>query len=327
MQGIDAPIVHQTLRSGDGTRIAYYVVGRGPRPWVLAPGLGTNLYCWKYLFEEYQDRYTIFTWDPRGTYRSDPPAIEARVRVEDHVDDLDAIVAAEGLDRFVLGGWSMGVQISLESYHRNPERPTALVLINGAYQHLLETALDLPGAGLVFPGLIRSLGRASPLLRPVLREILRWRGAPRLLTALGFLQGNHEAFAPVLREFSDMDWGVYARLMLALNEHSAAAYLRDVRVPTLVTAGTRDLMTPIRTAEDLHRGIAGSELYVVPRGTHYTLTEFPVELHRGITAFLRRADPAAFAPPPPPPAKPAAKSAKAPVPPAATPRPRGGRRA
>ncbi|MBM4397426.1 MAG: alpha/beta hydrolase, partial [Deltaproteobacteria bacterium] len=140
------PVRRRFTTGYDGTRISYYVAGRGPRPWVLAPGLGTNILCWKYLFEEYAQRYTMYTWDPRGTYASAPPSDLSRLHVEDHERDMVSVCAAEGLDRFVAGGWSMGVEISLEFCRNHPDRVAALTLINGPYEHVLSTALGLPGA-------------------------------------------------------------------------------------------------------------------------------------------------------------------------------------
>jgi pimeloyl-ACP methyl ester carboxylesterase len=119
-------------------------------------------------------------------------------------------------------------------------------------------------------------------------------GFPRAMQAVGLLAVNPEFFAEVLGEFRTIDWGRYLRLMLRLNEHSAAAYLREVAVPTLITAGTHDRMTPLALAEQMRDAIAGAELLVVPRSTHYTPAEFPDVLVRGIDAFLRRADPDAF---------------------------------
>jgi pimeloyl-ACP methyl ester carboxylesterase len=45
-------------------------------------------------------------------------------------------------------------------------------------------------------------------------------------------------------------------------------------------------MTPPVVAERMKRQIAGSELFVMPEGTHYMPLEFPDELGDRIASFL-----------------------------------------
>lgn len=296
MEGFDCPMETGTVRSRDGTSITYYIAGSGKVPWVLAPGLGTNIYCWKYLFEHFQTRFWMVTWDPRGTYRSAVPADLSRLRLEDHVDDMEVIVEALGLKRFISGGWSMGVEIALEHCHRHPESVRGLTLINGAYEHVLKTALGLPGAEHILIMLLKSAQVAVPYIGPAVTMFFEWDDAVRVLATLGLVSkaAVHEDFRRVLREFSRMDWGVYLHMVELLNQHSSASYLHEINVPTLITAGTDDVMTPLSTAYALNNAIRGSRLHVVPGGTHYTMMEFPQELHRGIEEFLMVVAPEAF---------------------------------
>lgn len=280
-----APVVARHVTSADGTRLAVYRCGRGPRVWVLPPGLGTPLVAWREVIRRFADELTIVTWDQRGTYASAAPADLARLRVEDHADDLEAIVAAEGLDRFVLGGWSLAVQISLEYHHRHPDRVEALVLVNGAYEHVLDNALA-PRLAPALRAALRLLARVGPRLGPVIAKSMAL--GPYVLPRLGLLAPDAPLFADVLRAFSRLDWGTYFRLMLAVNAHSAAAYLDGVRAPTLITAGDADRMTPLATAEAMHHRIPGSELVVFAGGTHYTPTEQPERLNAVLADFFAR---------------------------------------
>ena len=294
MKGIDAAIAERRVASYDGTEIAYYVAGRGEGLLVLAPGLGTPLIAWKYIIEALQDRYTILTWDPRGTYRSAVPRDPSHLRLEDQVRDLWAICDREGYERFLLGGWSMGVQISLEFYHQFPERVRALILLNGAYEHVLSTAFDLPAADLAFRLLAEVGRRLSPLVQPFSSRVLAADSVIAVLRRLGLVADNVELFSQMVKAFGANDLGVYLQAMLLLNAHSAAPYLSEVRVPTLITAGTKDRMTPVHTAEEMHRAIAGSELFVVPNGTHYTIAEYPEIVNLRLERFLRTLDPGLF---------------------------------
>ncbi len=276
--------------SADGTELAYHVIGNGPRVWLMPPAMGAPLVSMKYILERFQHDYTIVTWDQRGFYASGTPRDPDAMRVADHVRDMEAVIAAEKLERFVLGGWSMAVPLSLEMVHLRPDAVRALVLINGPYERALANVTPLPGAEALAITALKLGTRAGALLNPLSRAILGARGAGRVLHRAGVVAENPEFFEEVLEQFCTVDWGRYFTMTRHLHAHSAAAYLPHVRVPTLITTGTRDLLTPPRTAERMHRMIPGSELFVVPRATHYIVAEFPGLLTDRIATFLARVE-------------------------------------
>jgi len=288
--GIEAKVTEKRVTSADGTRIAYYVIGEGPRPWVMPPAMGAPLIALKHLIERFTRRYTIVTWDQRGFYGSEAPRDPDAMKVDDHMADMLAVLQKENLSRFVLGGWSMAVQLSLEYYHRRPDDVRALVLMNGPYERAIAGIAPFPAAEALALGAL-FVGRwAGGVLNPLSRKILGARGMSKTLHRAGILAENPEFFEEVLAEFCTVDWGRYFRMARYLHDHSAAAYLKSIRIPTLITTGTRDLLTPMRIAQDMHAQIAGSELLVVPGATHYVVAEYPELLADRIHTFLARVD-------------------------------------
>lgn len=287
-KGFRAPVRQERVTSADGTSIAYYVVGAGPRRWLMPPAMGAPLVSMKHLLERFARDYTIVTWDQRGFYRSgDPPDHDAQ-RVDDHLLDMEAVVAAEKLDRFVLGGWSMAVQISLEYYRRRPEHVQALVLISGPYERAISSVASAPRAEALALAALRGAVRVKGVLNPLSRRVLGAPGMGRVLHRAGLLAENPAFFEEILADFSQVDWGHYFTMTRHLHAHSAAAVLDQVRVPTLIAAGTHDKFTPPEIAERMHARIRGSELVVVPRATHYIVAEFPEVLGERIEQFLAR---------------------------------------
>jgi pimeloyl-ACP methyl ester carboxylesterase len=286
LRGIDAPAEAQYVTSADGTRIATFKLGKGPIAWVMPPAMGAPLLSMKRVIEPLARLVTVHTWDMRGFYASDAPRDPHAYGVDDHIADLDATLRAWDVGEHLLGGWSMGVQLSLEHHHRAPAGVLGLVLINGPYERALAAV-----APVVHPLLARSLSLA-PRVAPALNAMsLRVLGAPKMaerLHAARLLAENPELFADVLERFSRVDWGRYLTVTRHLHEHSAAAYLARVRVPTLVTSGTRDLFTPPSVARRLHARIPGAELYVIERATHYVPVEFGELLAQRIESFVGR---------------------------------------
>lgn len=290
VKDIDAPIQTRRTRGRDGTGITYYVAGTGPRRWLIPPAMGAPLIAMKYIIERFAQDYTLITWDQRGFYGSDAPSDPDAMRVDDHMGDMLAVVTDAKLERFVLGGWSMGVELSLEYFARRPHDVRALVLISGPYEHALASVAPVPAAEAVALAALRLGGAASRVLNPLSRRILGARGLSKALHHAGLLAGNPAFFELLLSEFSTVDWGRYFTMTRHLHAHSAAAHLALVNVPTLIITGTRDFMTPVSVAERIHRNIKGSELFVIPRATHYIVAEYPAQLTNRIATFLGRLD-------------------------------------
>jgi pimeloyl-ACP methyl ester carboxylesterase len=58
--------------------------------------------------------------------------------------------------------------------------------------------------------------------------------------------------------------------------------LASIKVPTLVVVGEGDQIIPLDAAKEMHEGIAGSKLLVVPRGGHLALLENPEPVHAAL---------------------------------------------
>jgi pimeloyl-ACP methyl ester carboxylesterase len=59
-----------------------------------------------------------------------------------------------------------------------------------------------------------------------------------------------------------------------------------MHMPALVIVGAEDTVTPPSAAEELHRGIAGSELVKIPSAGHLTNLEQPELFQAALARFL-----------------------------------------
>jgi pimeloyl-ACP methyl ester carboxylesterase len=126
----------QYAKTTDGVSIAFLTVGSGP-PIVFA----SNIFGDSHLYHQLPlhhvrcvtDRLASLGWkviryDVRGMGSSDRTVedltLDARVR------DLEAVVTQLGLDRFVLGGLSIGVATAIAFTARYPSRVSRLVLLS-----------------------------------------------------------------------------------------------------------------------------------------------------------------------------------------------------
>lgn len=136
----------------------------GRRVLVLIHGFGSNSTRWRAFAETTSLRrdWHILCPDLRGHGHS---PWRGRLRSEDWVDDMAAILAHEALDEVVVGGHCLGANVALRFARRYPGQTSGLVLVEPMFAH----ALGGP------------LGRVRRL-----RTLLPWLSLPpRLLNALG----------------------------------------------------------------------------------------------------------------------------------------------
>lgn len=133
----------QYTKTEDGVSIAYCVGGDGP------PLLRAAMPGWVHAHRDWElygvnqalaRRFRWILYDSRGTGLSDRTACD--FSMEAMLRDLDAVRAAEGLDRFALVGWANWVAIALTYAAEYPERVSHLVLVDGVARG--DAAQDLP---------------------------------------------------------------------------------------------------------------------------------------------------------------------------------------
>ena len=121
--------------TADGVRICYATVGEGP-PLVKAPNWLSHLEfewqspVWSHWWEELSAHHTVIRFDQRGSGLSDQNV--ADLSFDAWVSDLEAVVEALQLERFILLGISQGGAVAIEYTARHPEKVEKLLLY-GAY--------------------------------------------------------------------------------------------------------------------------------------------------------------------------------------------------
>lgn len=287
------PMKRKSLNSFDGTKITYEVGGNPEGRWlVVANGFGGSFWAWTDVFEILAPHYRILTWDYRGYYESDWPVDETNIKIEDNCRDLDCLMEAEGIRSMVMSGWSVGVQVSLEQYRRRPETVQALLLLNGAHGKVLERSMGGGVAAKILPLFVKGLGNFAPYITPLafppLKLFAHSRVALPVISGLGLVEGSPQAISTALQSVLELDYSQYARLVAAAHGHDTEDMLHTVKVPTLVTSGGRDVLTTPAVGRHVAASIPGAEYHEFPRGTHYTVMEFPEEVAQVVHDFMER---------------------------------------
>jgi pimeloyl-ACP methyl ester carboxylesterase len=113
-----------TVRSKDGTMIAYSEAGKGPALILVSGALGKRSDA-EALVELLSKNFTVFTYDRRG--RGDSGDSTAVYSTQLEVDDLEVVITAAQGNAFVYGH-SSGAVLALEAARMLPTRITRLAL-------------------------------------------------------------------------------------------------------------------------------------------------------------------------------------------------------
>ena len=288
----------RALRRPDGASIAYGIVrGEAPRPLLaLAHGMGSNMTRWSELFARtaLKSSWDLLRMDLRG--HGDSPW-RGRTGMDVWIDDLAAILDAEGYEHAVVGGHCMGANFALDFAHRKPDRTRGLVLIE-----------PMPRGAQT--GLMRSLQPLAPVIRLAAGAVraanavgIKRRGVERL--DLMALDAATRAAMASQRSAQAMT-RIYASPLFDLRYMTTAAYLQDLvavwrEVPPLATIRVPALVLISTGRQFTEPALVQQAMAAIPRLTlkrvdalHWIPTEQPRAMREAIEQWcenLERLEP------------------------------------
>jgi pimeloyl-ACP methyl ester carboxylesterase len=263
----------ETILLRDDARLSVFDSGSG-FPVVFQHGLGGD---GGQVSENFPDdpAFRRLTVECRAQGRSTPGSVRP-FSIAMFAEDVLAACDARGIDRFVIGGISMGAAIALRIAVHHPDRVAGVVLARPAW--LFDAA----------PDNMRPYGEVAALMRTHSRDTAREAFA-HSETAETLLRDAPDNLASLLKFFDRPDLAVTADLLgdiaadgPGVTEAEAAA----LTVPTLVIGHGVDHAHPLAYAERLASTIPGARLVeIAPKATDKTrhITEF----RSALDAFLR----------------------------------------
>lgn len=268
----DGPVITQHIRfchGRDGTRIAYATSGQGP-PLVKAATWLTHLNedwtspVWRHWLVGLSTGHTLLRYDERGCGLSEWTVSD--FDLDAWVDDLGAVVDAEGLDTFPLLGLSQGAAVAIAYAARHPERVTGLVLYGGYAQGrgLRATTEDERREADLHLDLARlGWGTDDPAFRQVFTSQIMPDASQELWAAFNTLQRltcSPENAVRFMEAFGLLDVSTEAPL---------------VRCPTLVMHTRDEVRQPVQRGLELASLIPGARFEVLPSRNHLLTAHEP----------------------------------------------------
>ena len=124
-----AEMVEHRYADSDGVRIHYAVAGEGPLV-VMIHGFPDYWYSWRHQMEALNDRFRVAAVDQRGYNRSDRPKGVENYAMPLLVQDVAAVIAAEGEETASVVGHDWGGIVAWNLAMARPEFVDLLVILN-----------------------------------------------------------------------------------------------------------------------------------------------------------------------------------------------------
>ncbi|MBL0212786.1 MAG: alpha/beta hydrolase [Myxococcales bacterium] len=276
---------------GDGSPLFYESWGeRGvTTPVLLCDGIGCDGYVWRYLKSDLGTRFTLHP-HYRGHGRTAAPKDPTRVTIADLADDVACVLDDALVDRAVLVGHSMGVQVALETYRRHASRVAGLVLVCGASSHPLRTFKGSAALEDLLPTIQKWVQRVPGIVNRLTRAVLPTRLAYEVASRLEIRRELVEPadFMPYLEGMARIDTRLFVAMLASAGQHSADDLLPTITAPTLVVAGGRDGFTPPERSRAMAEEIPGAELLEIANASHTAPIERPHLVDWTIRDFIAR---------------------------------------
>ena len=261
----------------NGVELYYEVHGAGD--WlVLAHEFSGGCKSWHRQIDALGQHLRILVYNNRGYPPSSVPDDEAAYSQEHSIEDLRQLLDALGLERPVLGGFSMGGSIALNFGLMHPDRIRALILA-GTGTGSIDKAQNARDFGPIADRFLRE-GPAR-----VAEDYLR---GP---TRVQLLRKNPAEWEKLFREFAELSPVGMAYTLRGVQLKRPTMYelepkLRTLRVPTLVIVGEEDAPA-LEPSRFLARTIPHATLRVLPATGHTLQLEEPEVFNAAVLEFIR----------------------------------------
>lgn len=298
-----APGLRHDYAEVNGVRFHYVVAGSGPLI-LFAHGFPEFWYAWKEQLAEFGRDHLAVAPDLRGYNLSAKPARVEHYAVRHLVEDLRALAAHLGHERFTLVGHDWGGVIAWAFALRHPDLLDRLVIVNAPHPAIFERELRENSAQ-------RRASRYIGRLRdPRIEGVLSANGYAKLAAMILDRGGERGPFTGEDRAAYLAAWSQPGALTGALNyyramrlgplaeedadrpppaiEHVPDPTAFIVHVPTLVIWGERDGALLPGNLDGLDAFVPDLRVERIPDGSHWVIHEHPARINALIREFIGR---------------------------------------
>ena len=254
-------------------------------------GLVCSNHHWKFQTEYFDNKgYQILIHDYRGHFQSTGSHDVKKITFPQMAKDVSDLCAFVGIDKAVMLGHSMGVNICLQLAKDFPELVSGMILISGTFinvkdimfdTNLMEFIAPIAALGLEkYPELFKKIW-ASGGINPLVREIIHTTGFNRSKVSREFIE-------IYLNRVGQLGADVFFQLFNEMTRQNITGSLERMNMPSLVMGGHKDNVIPNHLQRTLASLLPHSETYFMKDGSHVPQADFPDMVNERIELFLQQ---------------------------------------
>lgn len=256
--------------ASQGLRIVFDDTGDGP-PVVLAHSFLFSGEMWGPVLPALTSSCRVVNVDLRGHGRSDPAP--RSFTLSEMTADILAVLDTLGIERAIWAGLSIGGMLALRAALDASERVAGLILLD------TDAGPEHPKIRLKYR--IMGLGARLVGLRPFLPSVLE----------LMFGRTTRATRPELVAEWRERLLAVHVPSMVAtlgalIRRTDLRPRLGEIKAPTLALVGDEDASLPPARSAQIHDGIPGSQLQVIPRCGHLSTLERPQLVSDAMLRFI-----------------------------------------
>jgi pimeloyl-ACP methyl ester carboxylesterase len=242
-------------------------------PLVFIGGLGNKLQIWANQVSQFSRHYLVLTFDNRDaglTEDSPRPNYHIVDMAKDTVDLLDAL----GIEKAHIVGYSMGGAIAQEIVLNWQERVATLTLV------ATFAKIDAWGIQLFQKfGPLDQSGVETELFRLISPLAFNWRNFQQtnFFDTLSKIISGKTPYQPTPG---------FARQLSAIVDHDTVSRLSQIKVPTLVVAGERDVAAPANNLLRISQLIPNAKFHLIQGATHQIPQNYAEDFNQILSFFL-----------------------------------------
>jgi pimeloyl-ACP methyl ester carboxylesterase len=260
-----------TLQLKDGGAIYYETMGEGVPVVFLHGGFGDRR-MWNDQFAEFAKNYFVVRYDQRGFGKSAKPNAKYSP-----VSDLEILLDHLKIDKAHLVGNSMGGILAIDFVIQKPSRVRSITVVGAGPNGIEPRKEEAERMTAVFKlAKEESLSKATAL----------WIQNPMIAVT-----SSLPKTAPLLKTMIEDNASIFEMRFWPFEQTDPPAVkrLNEIKVPTLIVIGDKDIPGVQTAAEAATAGITGAKKVVMKNADHLPQMDNPEEFNRIVKEFLSTA--------------------------------------
>lgn len=279
---------YDTVATADGVPLVVAETGNPDGPAILfIHGFSQAIPAWKEQLDDpaLQSKFRMVAFDLRGHGASGKPWAADAYTSQDWGDDVAVVIAAKGLTKPVLAGWSFGGSV-MAAYvrHHGMEDISGLLFAAGAMALVPLGDMPQPDPADMPPEVAQVMRTMMQMNSPDIAKNLE--GTTGFVDRLAAVPLSDETMHEAL--VFNMMMPAYVRDAMGQNRTSYEDLAGKITIPTVLIHGDGDVLVPFSASEGNQKLIPGSLLVRYEGIGHAPFLEAPERFNQDLSDFVMK---------------------------------------